>query len=66
MLLLALLCHLLPLLFTFAAGPSVATVAPTLHLSRASSMVMLIGYAAYIVFQLWTHRELFEAEEVIN
>lgn len=63
MLLLALLCHMLPLLFTFAAGPSVATVDPTLHLSRASSIVMLIGYAAYIVFQLWTHRELFEAEE---
>ncbi|KAM5560420.1 hypothetical protein ABKV19_021531 [Rosa sericea] len=63
MLLLALLCHLLPLLFTFAAGESVATADPTLHLSRASSIVMLIAYAAYIVFQLWTHRELFEAQE---
>ncbi|XP_024190791.1 vacuolar cation/proton exchanger 3 isoform X2 [Rosa chinensis] len=63
MLLLALLCHLLPLLFTFAAGESVATVDSTLHLSRASSIIMLIAYAAYIVFQLWTHRELFEAQE---
>ncbi|XP_050379718.1 vacuolar cation/proton exchanger 3-like isoform X2 [Argentina anserina] len=63
MLLLALLCHLLPLLFTYAAEASVATAVPTLHLSRASSVVMLIAYAAYIVFQLWTHRELFESED---
>lgn len=27
---------------------------------------MLIGYFAYLVFQLWTHREFFEAQEVIN
>ncbi|KAL6146190.1 hypothetical protein ACLB2K_056873 [Fragaria x ananassa] len=63
MLLLALLCHLLPLLFTFAAEKSMATAVPTLHLSRASSVVMMIAYAAYIVFQLWTHRELFEVQE---
>ncbi|PON90179.1 Sodium/calcium exchanger membrane region [Trema orientale] len=35
----------------------------TLQLSRASSIVMLIAYVAYLVFQLWTHRQLFEAEE---
>ncbi|XP_068340567.1 vacuolar cation/proton exchanger 3-like [Pyrus communis] len=65
MLLLALLCHLLPMLFTFAAAGSSTDmgVDPTLHLSRASSIVMLSAYAAYIVFQLWTHRELFEAQE---
>ncbi|KAH7514622.1 hypothetical protein FEM48_Zijuj11G0108900 [Ziziphus jujuba var. spinosa] len=65
MLLLALLCHLLPVLFGFA-GTSTAVDAAnsTLHLSRASSIVMLIAYSAYLVFQLWTHRQLFEAQEV--
>ncbi|KAL6278130.1 hypothetical protein ACE6H2_021731 [Prunus campanulata] len=64
MLLLALLCHLLPMLFTFAAGASASVTSdPSLHLSRASSIVMLIAYTAYIVFQLWTHRQLFEAQE---
>ncbi|XP_048320465.1 vacuolar cation/proton exchanger 3 [Ziziphus jujuba] len=64
MLLLALLCHLLPVLFGFA-GTSTAVDAAnsTLHLSRASSIVMLIAYSAYLVFQLWTHRQLFEAQE---
>uniref|UniRef100_A0A9I9EKM3 Uncharacterized protein n=1 Tax=Cucumis melo TaxID=3656 RepID=A0A9I9EKM3_CUCME len=37
--------------------------ASTLHLSRASSIVMLSTYIAYLVFQLWTHRQLFEAKE---
>uniref|UniRef100_A0A9I9EK32 Uncharacterized protein n=1 Tax=Cucumis melo TaxID=3656 RepID=A0A9I9EK32_CUCME len=36
--------------------------ASTLHLSRASSIVMLSTYIAYLVFQLWTHRQLFEAK----
>ncbi|KAA0057591.1 G-box-binding factor 1-like [Cucumis melo var. makuwa] len=36
--------------------------ASTLHLSRASIIVMLSAYIAYLVFQLWTHRQLFEAE----
>ncbi|CAN1771568.1 Vacuolar cation/proton exchanger 3 [Linum perenne] len=63
---LGLLCHLLPLLFRFAAEDNtpLTTVAATLQLSRASSIVMLIGYIVYIVFQLWTHRQLFEAVEV--
>ncbi|RDY00371.1 Vacuolar cation/proton exchanger 1, partial [Mucuna pruriens] len=63
-LLLGLLCHLLPLMFRYALGggyPSVATC--TLQLSRASSIVMLIAYAAYIFFQLKTHRQLFDAQE---
>ncbi|CAN1771571.1 Vacuolar cation/proton exchanger 3 [Linum perenne] len=66
MLFLGLLCHLLPLLFRFAAEDNtpLTTVAATLQLSRASSIVMLIGYIVYIVFQLWTHRQLFEAVEV--
>lgn len=64
MLMLSLLCHLLPLLFGYAAASSASTAAAsTLHLSRASSIVMLSAYIAYLVFQLWTHRQLFEAEE---
>ncbi|KAL5550422.1 hypothetical protein UlMin_000598 [Ulmus minor] len=63
LLMLALLCHLLPLLFKFAGGDAALAAVPTLQLSRASSIVMLIAYVAYLVFQLWTHRKLFEAEE---
>ncbi|KAI5414093.1 hypothetical protein KIW84_058293 [Lathyrus oleraceus] len=63
MLLLALLCHLLPLLFTYSAASAELTVKPSLYLSRASSIVMLVAYFAYLIFQLWTHRQLFEAED---
>ncbi|XP_050901857.1 vacuolar cation/proton exchanger 3 isoform X2 [Lathyrus oleraceus] len=63
MLLLALLCHLLPLLFTYSAASAELTVEPSLYLSRASSIVMLVAYFAYLIFQLWTHRQLFEAED---
>ncbi|KAL0545294.1 hypothetical protein IC582_020446 [Cucumis melo] len=66
MLMLSLLCHLLPLLFGYAASSASSAstaAASTLHLSRASSIVMLSAYIAYLVFQLWTHRQLFEAEE---
>ncbi|TXG58798.1 hypothetical protein EZV62_016627 [Acer yangbiense] len=45
LLLLALLCHVLPLLFRYAGGSTAALTAdPTLQLSRASSIVMLISY----------------------
>lgn len=63
MLLLALLCHLLPMLFRYSAASAALTVEPSLYLSRASSIVMLVAYLAYLVFQLWTHRQLFEAED---
>ncbi|XP_065852371.1 vacuolar cation/proton exchanger 3-like [Euphorbia lathyris] len=63
LLLLGLLCHMLPLLFRISGDSSAVTDVPTLQLSRASSIVMLIAYIAYIVFQLFTHRQLFEAEE---
>lgn len=63
MLLLALLCHLLPLLFTFSAASPALTVEPSLYLSRSASIVMLAAYFAYLIFQLWTHRQLFEAED---
>uniref|UniRef100_A0A7N2M5A7 Vacuolar cation/proton exchanger n=1 Tax=Quercus lobata TaxID=97700 RepID=A0A7N2M5A7_QUELO len=63
LLLLALLCHLLPTLFRHSGALPEFTVVPTIQLSRASSIVMLLAYTAYIVFQLWTHRQLFEAQE---
>lgn len=55
-------------MFRYAADPSgIALVADsTLSLSRASSIVMLLAYLAYLVFQLWTHRKLFETPEVIG
>lgn len=63
MLLLALLCHMLPMMFRYAGGSVALTADPTLQMSRASSIVMLIGYFAYLIFQLVTHRQLFEAPE---
>ncbi|KAE9622234.1 hypothetical protein Lal_00033003 [Lupinus albus] len=63
MLLLALLCHLLPLLFGLNGASVSLTKDSSLHLSRASSIVMLIAYFVYLIFQLFTHRQLFEAEE---
>ncbi|GLT55730.1 hypothetical protein SLA2020_288250 [Shorea laevis] len=66
MLLLALLCHILPLLFQYAVASDAQAAYPTLHLSRASSIVMLIAYLAFLVFQLFTSRQLFEAQEEDN
>jgi Ca2+/H+ antiporter len=66
LLLLALLCHMLPLLFRISGASASLTAVPTLQLSRASSIVMLVAYITYIIFQLVTHRQLFEAQEVIN
>ncbi|KAH6798224.1 cation exchanger 1 [Perilla frutescens var. hirtella] len=63
LLMLGLLCHLLPLMFNFVAKSPDFTTAGKLQLSRASCVVMLIAYGAYLVFQLWTHRDLFEAHE---
>ncbi|KAK7372090.1 hypothetical protein VNO80_05459 [Phaseolus coccineus] len=61
LLLLGLLCHLLPLLFSLG-GPHHSIATNTLQLSRASSVVMLLAYLAYIFFQLKTHRKLFDAQ----
>ncbi|XP_010426765.1 PREDICTED: vacuolar cation/proton exchanger 3 [Camelina sativa] len=66
LLLMGLLCHLLPLLLKYAATGEVSTSLinkMSLNLSRTSSIVMLIAYIAYLIFQLWTHRQLFEAQE---
>ncbi|KAJ9172492.1 hypothetical protein P3X46_015722 [Hevea brasiliensis] len=63
LLLLGLLCHILPLMFRYALGEGPFTFHYTLELSRASSIVMLVAYVAYIFFQLKTHRQLFESQE---
>ncbi|XP_039048456.1 vacuolar cation/proton exchanger 3-like [Hibiscus syriacus] len=63
LLLLGLLCHMLPLMFRYAARPSGISIAEsTLELSRASSVVMLVAYIGYIIFQLKTHRQIFDAQ----
>ncbi|PIN08025.1 Ca2+/H+ antiporter VCX1 [Handroanthus impetiginosus] len=63
LLMLGLLCHVLPLMYKFAGKSTELTAVGTLQLSRASCIVMLIGYIVYLIFQLWTHRQLFEAQE---
>lgn len=65
LLLLGLLCHALPMMFQqVGASSSSATAQATLALSRTSSIVMILAYFGYLVFQLWTHRQLFEAPDV--
>ncbi|XP_058099660.1 vacuolar cation/proton exchanger 3-like [Magnolia sinica] len=63
LLFLALVCHILPLMFKHASDNDARTVNHILQLSRASSIIMLLAYIAYLFFQLKTHRQLFEAQE---
>ncbi|WOG96014.1 hypothetical protein DCAR_0415344 [Daucus carota subsp. sativus] len=63
LLLLSLLCHILPLMFRYAGDAAAYSSSDALQLSRASSILMLVAYIAYLFFQLWTHREVFEAQE---
>ncbi|XP_075502338.1 vacuolar cation/proton exchanger 3-like isoform X2 [Primulina tabacum] len=63
LLLLGLLCHLLPLMLKLSGTPTEFVAAGELQLSRVSCVVMLVGYIVYLLFQLWTHRQLFEDEE---
>ncbi|GAB4830085.1 Vacuolar cation/proton exchanger 3 [Ancistrocladus abbreviatus] len=63
LLLLGLFCHMLPLLFRYYGKSTDLQSVPILALSRASSIMMLISYFAYLIFQLWTHRQLYEAQE---
>jgi len=54
-------------MFKYAlAGGNHSIANSTLQLSRASSVVMLLAYVAYIFFQLKTHRKIFDAQEVIT
>ncbi|ONM41520.1 Vacuolar cation/proton exchanger 3 [Zea mays] len=47
-----------------AGEHSVAAATTVLDLSRACSVVMLLAYVAYLFFQLKTHAQLFEPQEV--
>lgn len=67
LLILGVLCQSLPLLLRYAVGAgehSVAAPTTVLDLSRACSVVMLLAYVAYLFFQLKTHAQLFEPQEV--
>ncbi|XP_022145515.1 vacuolar cation/proton exchanger 3-like [Momordica charantia] len=64
MLLLALLCFSLPLLFRYAGASADVAGVGRLRLSRAGSIVMLVAYFAYLSFQLLPHhRQLFEEDK---
>ncbi|RHN58848.1 putative calcium/proton exchanger [Medicago truncatula] len=63
MLLVALSCHLVPLLFQYGDASLAVNANSSLQFSRAASIVMVIAYFAYLFFQLWTHRQLFEAQD---
>lgn len=67
LLILGVLCQSLPLMLRYAVGAgehSVAAATTGLDLSRACSIVMLLAYVAYLFFQLKTHAQLFEPQEV--
>ncbi|KAG5515112.1 hypothetical protein RHGRI_036224 [Rhododendron griersonianum] len=66
LLLLGFLCLLLPLMFRYAVEPGSLAAGSILHLSRASSIMMLLAYFAYLFFQLKTHRQLFETNEEVD
>ncbi|KAJ1283938.1 hypothetical protein BS78_03G165800 [Paspalum vaginatum] len=69
LLILGALCQSLPLMLRYAVGAGEHTVAaPTtgLDLSRACSIVMLLAYVAYLFFQLKTHAQLFEPQDVAD
>ncbi|CAH9061326.1 unnamed protein product [Cuscuta europaea] len=65
LLLLGLLCHVLPMMFLHLSGEEspASTAQATLALSRTSCIVMILAYVGYLVFQLWTHRQLFDAQD---
>ncbi|KAK1665100.1 hypothetical protein QYE76_053263 [Lolium multiflorum] len=67
LLVLGVLCQSLPLLLRYAVSSgehAVATDTTVLELSRACCFIMLLAYVAYLFFQLKTHRQLFEPQEV--
>ncbi|CAM0881356.1 unnamed protein product [Alopecurus aequalis] len=69
LLVLGVLCQSLPLMLRYAVSSgehAVATDTTILELSRACSFVMLLAYVAYLFFQLKTHRQLFEPQEVVG
>ncbi|KAL6640175.1 hypothetical protein ACP70R_022024 [Stipagrostis hirtigluma subsp. patula] len=65
LLLLGALCHILPVLskYSISPGDSISTSGSVLEFSRLSAIVMLTAYFGGLVFQLKTHRQIFEQEE---
>jgi Ca2+:H+ antiporter len=65
LLMLGVLCHILPLLskYTNCTGDSISSSGSVLELSRLSAIVMLTAYFGGLIFQLKTHRQIFERED---
>lgn len=64
LLLLGLLCQILPLLVRYGVNESAELASSSvLELSRASSIVLLLAYAACLFFQLKIHRRFFEQNQ---
>ncbi|KAG2658162.1 vacuolar cation/proton exchanger 1c-like isoform X2 [Panicum virgatum] len=65
LLMLGVLCHILPLLSKYAncTGHSISSSGSVLELSRLSAIVMLTVYFGGLIFQLKTHRQIFEQED---
>jgi len=65
LLMLGVLCHILPLLSKYAncTGHSISSSGSVLELSRLSAIVMLTAYFGGLIFQLKTHRQIFEQED---
>ncbi|KAL9260175.1 Vacuolar cation/proton exchanger 1-like protein [Drosera capensis] len=58
------LCHLLPVLFSYATEPGTFThLKSIVQLSRASGIVMLVAYFGYLFFQLKAHNQVLEAKQ---
>ncbi|OEL27895.1 Vacuolar cation/proton exchanger 1c, partial [Dichanthelium oligosanthes] len=65
LLMLGVLCHILPLLSKYmnGTGDSTSSSGSVLELSRLSAIVMLTAYFGGLIFQLKSHRQLFEQED---
>uniref|UniRef100_A0A453CVY7 Vacuolar cation/proton exchanger n=2 Tax=Aegilops tauschii subsp. strangulata TaxID=200361 RepID=A0A453CVY7_AEGTS len=67
LLILGVLCQSMPLMLRYAVSAGEHAVNSDdsgLVLSRACSVLMILAYGAYLYFQLKTHRQLFEPQEV--
>nr|AFQ99294.1 cation exchanger CAX1 [Cucumis sativus] len=67
MLMLALQCYFLPMLFPNVGGSADEARVGALRLSRVCSVVMLVAYVAHLIFNLWSsHRPYFEGNEELD
>jgi Ca2+:H+ antiporter len=65
LLMLGVLCHILPVLskYTITTGDGLTSPVSILELSRLSAVIMLMAYFGGLIFQLKTHRQIFQREE---